>query len=66
MRLEEEQARVAQFRISQLFRLGIDVDETIVGISAEIIAHLHCLVGIDIVLISTVNILLTVGVVAMT
>lgn len=50
VRLEEEQPSVAQIRISLLFFLSVDVYETVVGVGAEIIAHLYRLVGIDVVI----------------
>ena len=49
MRLEEEQPRVAQLRISLFLGFGVDIDEAVGSMVAEIVAHLHSLVGVDVV-----------------
>jgi len=41
----------AQLGISLFLGLCIDVDETVVGMGTEIVAHLHCLVGVDVVVL---------------
>ena len=52
---KEEQPCVAQLWISLFLGLCIDVDETVVGMGTEIVAHLHRLVGVDVVIIRTLT-----------